>query len=194
MAKSSFDVHMLAEVKASSHHFANTSQGFEALAHWLKQCGMERVHACMEAIGTYGDALAFFLYQAGHTVSVVNPARVLAFRRSEAGPTKTDKQDAKLIAHFCVQKCPAAWLPTPEELEQLQVLLIRLEALQVMERQQANRLENSRLDAQTRQEIQEHRQELQGSHPGHQKTLTYAYRATRDPQRAVCPLDFSARC
>jgi len=171
MAKSTFDVHLLTDAKVGSHHFANTSQGFEALAQWLKQCGMERVHACLEATGTYGDALALFLYQAGHTVSVVNPARVVAFRLSEGGRTKTDKQDAKLIAHFCAQKRPAAWLPTPEELEQLQVLLMRLEALQVMERQEANRLENSRLDAQTRQEIEEHRQNLQARIQGVKKRL-----------------------
>ena len=125
MAKSTFDVHLLADTAASSHHFVNTPQGFAALAQWLKQRGIERVHACMEATGTYGDALALFLYQAGHTMSVVNPARVVAFRLSEGGRTKTDKQDAKLIAHFCAQKRPVAWLPTPKELEQLQVLLMR---------------------------------------------------------------------
>jgi transposase len=52
-------------------------------------------------------------------------------------------------------------VPTPKEFEQLQVLLMRLESLQQMERQESNRLENSRLDAQTRQEIQEHLQDLQ---------------------------------
>ena len=45
-------------------------------------------------------------------------------------------------------------------MEQLQVLLMRLESLQQMERQEANRLENSRLDAVTRQEIQGHLQDL----------------------------------
>jgi transposase len=56
MAKSTFDVHLLAETKASSQHFVNTSPGFEALAQWLKKQGVEEVHACMEATGTYGDA------------------------------------------------------------------------------------------------------------------------------------------
>lgn len=70
-----------------------------------------------------------------------------------------------------MQKRPAAWLPTPKEVEQLQVLLMRLEALQVMERQEANRLENSRLDAQTRQEIEEHRQDLQVHIKGTKKRI-----------------------
>jgi transposase len=160
LAKSTFDVHLLTESDVHSRHLANTPQGFEALAQWLKQLGIEQVHACMEATGIYGDALALFLYQAGHQVSIVNPARIVAFRKSEGGRTKTDKQDAKLIAHFCVQKQPVAWVPTPKEMEQLQVLLMRLEALQQMERQEANRLENSRLDAQTRQEIEELLQDL----------------------------------
>jgi transposase len=160
MAKSTFDVHLLAETKASSQHFVNTPPGFAALDQWLKKLGVEEVHACMEATGTYGDALARFLYHAGHTVSIVNPARMAAFRLSEGGRTKTDKQDAKLIAHFCAQKRPVAWVPTPEAIEQLQVLLLRLASLQQMERQEANRLENGRLDAQTRQDIQEHRQDL----------------------------------
>jgi hypothetical protein len=89
---------------------------------------------------------------------------------------------------------PVAWLPTPEELEQLQVLLMRLAALQVRERQEANRLENSRLDAQTRQEIEAHRQDLQTDiqgctgylgHPvrhltGH-STTEYRWGLERDP-------------
>lgn len=64
MAKSTFDVHLLTDMAASSHHFVNTPQGFAALAQWLKQRGIERVHACMEATGTYGDA-AFSLFVSG---------------------------------------------------------------------------------------------------------------------------------
>ena len=51
--------------------------------------------------------LPLFLYHAGHTVSIVNPARMAAFRLSEGGRTKTDKQDAKLIAHFCARDAPS---------------------------------------------------------------------------------------
>lgn len=51
--------------------FANTSTGFAQLREWLAKQGIECVHACLEATGTYGEALALSLYQAGHTVSVV---------------------------------------------------------------------------------------------------------------------------
>ena len=43
-----------------------------------------RLHACLEATGSYGEELAtLFFYEAGHTVSVVNPARVKGFAQSE---------------------------------------------------------------------------------------------------------------
>lgn len=144
MAKKTFDVHLLLEGRSASRHCENTPRGFDALHQWLGSLGSPQVHACMEATGTYGDALALSLYQAGHTVSIINPARIVAFRLSEGGRTKTDKQDAKLIARFCVEKRPTAWKPPSPELKQLQVLLMRLEDLQIMARQEANRLENGR--------------------------------------------------
>ncbi len=54
------------------------------------------------------DALALYLHQAGHTVSIINPARIVAFRLSEGGRTKTDKQDAKLIARISSEKVTAS--------------------------------------------------------------------------------------
>ncbi|MDT4896288.1 MAG: transposase [Acidobacteriota bacterium] len=48
--------------------FLNNATGFEQLKHWLSKQGVERVHACLEATGTYGEALALFLHQAGQMV------------------------------------------------------------------------------------------------------------------------------
>ena len=74
---------------------------------------IEQVPACMEATGTgRGMRLSLYLYHVGHTVSIVNPARMAAFRLSEGGRTKTVKQDAKMIAHCCAQKCLVARSPT----------------------------------------------------------------------------------
>ena len=44
----------------------------------------------MAATSIYGDALAEFLYEAGYQVSVVNPARIKGFAKSELLLTKTD--------------------------------------------------------------------------------------------------------
>jgi transposase len=37
--------------------FPNTATGFEQLREWLSKHAVERVHACLEATGTYGEAL-----------------------------------------------------------------------------------------------------------------------------------------
>ena len=79
----------------------NTAAGFAQLLGWLSRHGVERVHACLEATGTYGEALSLFLHEAGHTVSVVNPAAIKAFAASRLSRTKTDRVDAELIARFC---------------------------------------------------------------------------------------------
>ena len=63
----------------------NTREGFEALDLWLKKQKVDRVHACLEATGTYGDALALHLHDAGHVVSIVNPARIKGFAQSLNG-------------------------------------------------------------------------------------------------------------
>ena len=60
----------------------NTAEGFAQPAEWLPRQGAPSAHACMEATGAYGEALALYLHAGGHTVSVVNPAAVKAFAQS----------------------------------------------------------------------------------------------------------------
>jgi hypothetical protein len=61
----------------------------QALTAWLMPQGIHQAHAVMEATGTYGEDLALYLYQAGHRVSVVNPARIKAFGQSELQRNKS---------------------------------------------------------------------------------------------------------
>lgn len=144
IAKASFQVALLRDGKLRHHSFANTPQGFAQLQAWLTKLGLKRVHACMEATASYGEHLALFLYQAGHTLSVVNPARIKGFAQSELQRNKTDKLDASVIARFCATQKPEAWTPPPVEIQQLQALMRRLEALQQMRQQEVNRLEQVR--------------------------------------------------
>ena len=101
LAKKKFDVALLNNGKCRSKVFENNPAGFSLLLTWLAKNAVETVHACMEATGTYGEALARFLHDAGHSVSVTNPARIKAFVQSELLRTKNDKTYAKLIARFC---------------------------------------------------------------------------------------------
>jgi len=140
IAKQKFDVALVVERKTTTGRFSNTPDGFNMLERWLVKYGVERVHACLEATGTYGEALAEHLHRAGHVVSVVNPARIKGFGQSELSRTKTDKADAQLIARFCGAMQPAPWQPPAPEVKELQSLVRRLEALNDMLNQERNRL------------------------------------------------------
>ncbi len=123
--------------------FPNSPAGFSQLSAWLIKYKVERVHACLEATGTYGEALATYLHEAGHVVSVVNPAAIKAYGQSYLSRTKTDKADATLIAQFCSERCPPEWQPLPAEIRGLQALVRRLDSLLEMRQMEANRLEVS---------------------------------------------------
>jgi transposase len=136
--------------------FANSQTGCEQLLKWLEQQAVTLLWACLEATSIYGELVAQTLYEAGYSVSVVNPARVKAYGGSELRRVKTDKADALLILRFCIAQSVAGqldcWQPIAPEVKQLQELVRRLEALQDLQQQEANRLETA--TATTRASIQ----------------------------------------
>lgn len=136
--------------------FPNNATGFEQLEQWLSRQDAEHLHACMEATGTYGEALALFLYEAGHTVSVTNPAAIKAFAGSRLSRTKTDNVDAELIARFCLAQKPAQWTPLPQEVRELQALVRRMESLIEMRVMEENRLSSGIVVDSVRQSVEEH--------------------------------------
>jgi transposase len=140
VAKKKFDVALYRNDKYKHKVFENTPAGFDALIVWLQQHAVAELHACLEATGSYGDGVARFLFAAGYTVSVVNPARIKAYGESELLRTKNDKTDAKLIARFCAAQKPSAWRPDPPEIEHLRLLGRRRDALISMRTQELNRL------------------------------------------------------
>jgi transposase len=132
----------------------NTPAGYAALLAWVARHHDGAVHACLEATGTYGDAVAEALADAAYTVSVVNPAMVEAYGRSRLTRTKTDRSDARLIAQFCATQQPPPWVPLPREVRTLQAFVRRLEALEGMRTQERNRLAAEPADAVIRASIQ----------------------------------------
>jgi transposase len=139
VAKAKFDAALLCEQKLTQRTFLMDPEGFAALGSWIRQHGAEQVHACVEATGEYGAALALFLYEAGHLVSIVNPARITASAKSRLARTKTDKSDAALIARFCAKEQPPIWTPPSAEVQELQALVRRVEMVQEMVQQEENR-------------------------------------------------------
>ena len=143
ISKNTFDVALMRAGKFKHKKFRNTASGFKELSRWLDRLKVTSLHVCMEATGTYGEALAQYLFDANHQVSVVNPARIKGFSQGELMRTKTDKSDASLIARFCLAMKPILWSPEPYEIRLLRDLSRRYESLLEMRQQEVNRLKVS---------------------------------------------------
>jgi len=148
IAKASYQV-SLRRTNGTRRHksFPNTPSGHTSLLDWLVRHDVSHVHGCLEATGTYGEAVATALADAGHTVSIVNPAAVKAFAQSQLRRTKTDGVDADVLADFCAALTPPAWTPWPVEVRVLQGLVRRRDAVQDMLTQERNRQQAGALPA-----------------------------------------------
>jgi len=140
IAKAKIDCALLLKNKVKSKVFPNNPDGFNSLIGWLAKHGVSRVHACCEATGTYSDAVALFLHEHGHVVSVVNPAQIAAYAQAHLSRAKTDALDARLIARFCEREQPQPWTPPPAEERLLLALLRDLQNLQAIQQAESNRL------------------------------------------------------
>jgi len=158
IAKLKFNVCLINQIGKLKHKvFPNTEVGFQQLAQWITKQNAERVHACLEATGTYGERLALHLHAAGHMVSVINPAAIKAYAGAQLSRTKTDRVDAELIARFCATQQPIGWTPPAPEIHELQALVRRLEALTEMRTAESNRLEATLgADKVVRRSLEEH--------------------------------------
>lgn len=145
VSKAKLDVALLlANDKFKSKVFANNAQGFQALLQWLlghvpdaRDC----VHICMEATGSYHEALACFTSDQGLLTSVVNPMLVKRFAESSRLRNKTDDGDAKCLALFCRSNLPERWEAPSPAVRALQALVARLDTLQAMRQAECNRLD-----------------------------------------------------
>jgi transposase len=144
IAKMKFDVASLIEGKYKHKHFTNDLPGYTAFAIWfMALCGDIRPLVCMEATGSYSLPLAEFLLDQGFAVSVVNPAKIHAFGKSELSRAKTDKADAKLIARYALYAQPPLWTPPPAMIRELQAQARRVEHLLEMIQMERNRLDTA---------------------------------------------------
>jgi transposase len=144
LAKLTFDATLLTTSGAQHHHtFANTPQGFTLFGAWLKRHKVSQAHLCMEATNIYWEALAAWGHAQGHTVSVVNPARIKGHALATMQRTKTDKVDSAVIADFCRTHKPDAWEPLSDAQRHLRALMRHRDDLLQTELQQKNRLRDT---------------------------------------------------
>lgn len=137
IAKEKFDVCLIRvdgqEIDAT---FENHKQGINKFHSWLKKQGAKEAHLALEATGIYGELLAETMHKRGYELSVINPARIKAYGKSQMRRTKTDKLDAALIADYCRTQTPRLWSPPSPEVKELRALVRHYEDLK-QERQRA---------------------------------------------------------
>jgi transposase len=114
VSKNTIDVSMSGCNKVRARSFANSADGWRHLLAWLISQKIQRVHACLESTGRYSIGIASALYEAGHVVSIVNPAQIRDFARTKLGRNKTDGVDASHIREYCELFKPQPWAPASE--------------------------------------------------------------------------------
>jgi len=154
IAKLTFVAAIKIDDKIKVKSFPNNEEGFKKFSGWLEVSSYKKYHFCMEATGKYGYALALFLYKKDHLVSIVNPANIKYFMKSQLARNKMDPIDAKFIRSFCELFSPAVWKPFPLEIQVLQALVKRVSVLNKLVLQEKNRLEN--VDEITKKSIDGH--------------------------------------
>lgn len=105
--------------RLSSKEFGNRKGGFDALQSWVKRftpkgyAGLPCTFV-MEATGVYYENLAYYLDEAGYSVSVQLASNVKHFGKSFNTKSKTDDIDAEILAQMGIERSLDKWeKPTP---------------------------------------------------------------------------------
>jgi transposase len=122
IAKLTFSTALLLEGKYRYKDFDNNKSGYDKLDHWLKSTNIPKIEICLEATGTYGDALADSMYSLGYIVKVINPLQIKSFAKAKLSRHKTDKVDASIIAEYGLKFESFTYEPIPLERKELQAL------------------------------------------------------------------------
>ena len=127
----------------------NSEKGFIKLSEWLSKIAKTRVAEChfvMEATGVYHEKFAYWLYQSGATVSVINPAQVKYYGQSLGVRSKNDKKDSVVLARYGLTQKPVTWQPETHEIRVLKALASRLDAIEKDILREQNRFEKSTIN------------------------------------------------
>jgi transposase len=119
VSKQTLDANCIRGQRKQARIFENNPDGWKQMLSWLKAMGSKQAHACMEATGRHSLGIALALHDAGHVVSVVNPAQIRDFARTKLGRNKTDKVDSALIRDYAALFNPAPWTPPSPAMRQL---------------------------------------------------------------------------
>lgn len=142
VSKDTLDVCLIgaADVRHSGR-FLNQTDGYIKLLKWVARLAPKaQVHFCVEATGAYSRAIALFLIEKGHHVTIANPLRTKYAALAQGQGNKTDKSDAQVIAVWCRDQKPPLWRLTKPQVRELVALSHYLDALINQSVQHKNRL------------------------------------------------------
>jgi transposase len=142
IAKDKFDACLVPALgKRKLKEFTNTPDGFAKLLRWAGHLAPSSAfHFCMEATGSYYEALASYLADANQLVSIINPSCIHHAARAQGAGNKTDRADAGVIADFCRKESPPIWRRSAPEVRTLVAMMRRLHSLKDLLNQEQNRL------------------------------------------------------
>lgn len=142
ISQKTFDAAVIVNGHTKQAVFDNNVDGFEEFKTWLDGFSCEDLHICMEATGNYFEDVADYISQF-YKVSVINPYKISEYAKSRFHRTKTDRQDAKLIAEYC-HTAMSKDLPERQKISfshyRLKRVLTLYEQLKVEKTAQINRL------------------------------------------------------
>jgi transposase len=91
--------------------FINNKKGFSELIRWAEKLLSPEVKIMyvMEATGVYHEALAYYLSDQGHQLSIVLPNKISNYARTLDIKTITDKSASQAIARFGLERKLEVW-------------------------------------------------------------------------------------
>lgn len=145
IAKKDFAVaYRVGAVTVDLGKFENTTAGYAALQSRLAQAGAEhglrQVQVVLEATGGYEAALLAYAYEQAWGVSMPNPKKVRDWAKGVGYRVKTDRVDARILAHYGGERQPPLRPQLAVEVTQLDSLLKRRLDLEQALHQEQTRL------------------------------------------------------
>lgn len=124
--------------------FTNDQAGFQqlhqALASACKTHEISQIRLILEATGGYEAALMAYAYEQGWGVSMPNPKQVRNWAKGVGYRVKTDRVDARILAHYGAERFPPLRPQLASEVTELDSLLKRRLDLEKTLHQEQNRL------------------------------------------------------
>lgn len=141
VSKNTLEAHFLPHEKHMV--FKNDTKGITQLIQKLKNFMSPLI--VMEATGGYEKPLAYALFQANHSISIVNPRQIRDFAKALGKLAKTDDIDAKVIALYAQKIQPPAHIQYGQTQQEIAENNARRRQLIDMITMEKNRLSKSSL-------------------------------------------------